>query len=188
MKRYLNQNAVFLNMVLEYPIIITNIVAGLLVIGFGIIIGNILKVVIKKIIQSFEVERLLGEIGVRFPIEEFVGSIVQYGLYIAGLVLGLTFLGLEKIVLVGILIGLFILLALFILLSIKDFIPNFFAGIMIALKKKFKVGDLIEMNTIEGKIVRMGLSEMEVKTKDGDLVIIPNVLVSRNVFIKKKKI
>ena len=168
-------------MAIEYPTIITNIVAGLLVVGFGIIIGNIFKVVIKKIIRSFELERLLGEIGIRFPLEEFAGSLIQYGLYLAGLILGLTFLGLEKIVLIVILIGLFILL------SIKDFIPNFFAGIIIALKKRFKEGDNIEMNTIEGKIVHIGLSEMQVKTKDGDLVIIPNVLVSRNVMIKKKK-
>jgi len=174
-------------MAIEYPTIITNIVAGLLVVGFGIIIGNIFKVVIKKIIRSFELERLLGEIGIRFPLEEFAGSLIQYGLYLAGLILGLTFLGLEKIVLIVILIGLFILLAIFILLSIKDFIPNFFAGIIIALKKRFKEGDNIEMDTIEGKIVHIGLSEMQVKTKDGDLVIIPYVLVSRNVMIKKKK-
>ena len=174
-------------MAIEYPTIITNIVAGLLVVGFGIIIGNIFKVVIRKILHSFEVERLLSEVGVKFPLEEFVGSLVQYVLYIAGLVIGLTFLGLEKIVLIAILIGLFALLTMFILLSIKDFVPNFFAGIGIALKKRFKEGDLIEMDTIEGKIVNIGLSEMQVKTKDGDLVIIPNVLISRNVMIKKKK-
>ncbi|MBS3162576.1 mechanosensitive ion channel [Candidatus Woesearchaeota archaeon] len=174
-------------MAIEYMTIITNIIAGLLVVGFGIIIGNIFKVVIQKILHSFEVERLLSEIGIRFPLEEFMGSLVQYGLYIAGLVLGLTFLGLEKVVLIAILIGIFLLLALFILLALKNFIPNFFAGIMIAIKKRFKEGDIIEMDTIEGKILHIGLNEIQVKTKDGDLVIIPNVLISRNILVKKKK-
>jgi small-conductance mechanosensitive channel len=174
-------------MAIEYPSIITNIVAGLLVVSFGIIIGNIFRVVIKKVIESFEVERLLGEIGIRFPVEEFTGSLVQYGLYLAGLVIGLTFLGLEKIVLIIILMAIFGVLGIFILLSIKSFIPNFFAGIMIYFKKRFREGDIIEMNTIEGRVVKIGLLDMYVKTKDGDLVIIPNVLISRNVFIKKKK-
>ena len=55
----------------SYPHLLTNLVASLLIIGFGILVGNILFVLSRKILQSFEVERILQDQGVRFPIEQF---------------------------------------------------------------------------------------------------------------------
>ncbi len=170
-----------------YPEFLTNLVAGLLVIGFGIVLGSIISVLVRKILHSFEIERIAQDLGLRFPIEEFLSKLIQYGLYIGGLILGLTFLGLEKIVLYGILIFLLIVLIIFILLSLKDFIPNSIAGIMIYMKNKLKVGDIVEIERVEGKIVNVGLIETQIKTEDGDLVIIPNGLISKNIIIKKKK-
>jgi small-conductance mechanosensitive channel len=170
-----------------YPNILTSIVAGLLVIGFGILIGNILSVVSKKILQSFEVEKVMQNWGVKFPIEEFIGSIVKYGIYIGGLVLGLGFLGLQTFVLYIILISLLVILVIFIVLSLKDFFPNFISGLRIHFKNKIKNGDLVEIEHVEGRIIDAGLLETHIKTEDGDIVIMPNMLISKNIITKKKR-
>jgi len=169
------------------PDLLTNIVAGLLIIVFGIIVGNIMSVLTRKILNSFETEHLLNKLGVQFPVVELIGSIVKYGLYLAGLVWGLTFLGLGRMVLYIILIGIICALILFILLALKDFIPNFIAGLYLFFKKKIKKGDLISIEGAEGKVVAIGLYETRVKMKDGDIVIIPNTFIVKNKVVIKKK-
>ncbi len=170
-----------------YPDVLTNIVAGILVIGFGILVGNILSLVAKKALQSFEVERILTDLGVRFPIEEFVASILKYGIYILGLILGLGFLGLEVIFLYAVLFIILGLFIAFILLAFKDIIPDFIAGMMIFFKGKIHVGETIEIDTVEGKVIHMDLVEAKIRTTDGDVVVIPNALILRSVITRKKK-
>ncbi|MBI5797589.1 mechanosensitive ion channel [Candidatus Woesearchaeota archaeon] len=167
--------------------ILTSIVAGVLILGFGILVGNLIAVVSRKALQSFEIDRLLQDIGVRFPFEEFFSSLLRYIVYIAALILGLTFLGLEKIflyIILFILLGLFIV---FILFSLKDFIPNAFAAFIIQFKQKLKKGDIIQIDTIEGKIIHMDMLEIQVRSADNEVVVIPNILVQKSLITKKKK-
>ena len=173
--------------VVEYPIMLTNLVAGLLIIGFGIIVGNIASIITKKALESFEVDRLFQLMGARFPIEEFVSSLIKYSIYLIGLVWGLTFLGLDQVVLYTVLFILLVLLVLFVLLAIKDFIPNFVAGVIIHFTKKIKKGDLISMDSAEGKVTNLSMLEAKIKMKDGDIVIIPHTLLAKNKVVKKKK-
>jgi len=169
------------------PEILTNVVAAILVISFGILVGNILSILGKKILHSFDVERLLQMLGVSFPIEEFLGSIIKYGIYIIGLILGVTFLGLDSFFLYAILFLILGILILFILLSFNVFIPNFIAGLAILIKGKLQKGDYIEIDTIEGKVIHMDMLEVKIRTMDGDVVIVPNVLILRQIITKKKK-
>lgn len=170
-----------------YPEFLTNLVAGLLVIGFGVILGGLLSILVRKILHSFEIERIVQDWGLKFPIEEFISKIIQYGIYAGSLILGLTFLGLQTLVLYGILILLLLILIIFIVLSFKDFIPNMISGVMIYMKNRFKIGDIVELERVEGKIFNIGLLETQIKTDDGDLVIVPNRLISNNIIVKKKK-
>jgi small conductance mechanosensitive channel len=172
---------------MAYPELLTNIVAGLLVIGFGIIVGNIFSLISRKILQSFEVERIMKELGAGFPIEDFVSSLVKYVTYIVGLVWGLTFLDLETIILYMILFVILGLLIGFILLGFKDFIPNFIAGFFINFRKKLKKGDVVKIDSTEGKVIDMNMLEVRLKTGDGDVVVMPNVLIARNKIVVKKR-
>ena len=169
------------------PELLTNLTAALLIMGFGIIVGNIFCILIKKILQSFEVERILKDQGIRFPIEDFLGSLVKYVTYIVGLILGLTFLGLQRIVLYIILFIILGLLIGFILLAFKDFVPNFVAGFVLHWKKKIQKGETVQLDSLEGKVVETDMLEVRIKTIDGDIVVIPNVLVARSIVTKKKK-
>jgi len=169
------------------PELLTNLTAALLIMGFGIIVGNVFSILVKKVLQSFEVERILKDQGVRFPIEDFVGSLLKYTTYIVGLILGLTFLGLQLIVLYIILFIILGLLIGFILLAFKDFVPNFVAGFVLHRNNKIQKGETVQLDSLEGKVVETNMLEVRIKTTDGDTVVIPNILVARSIVTKKKK-
>tara|TARA_Y100000310_G_C20694913_1_gene824929 strand:- start:2378 stop:2905 length:528 start_codon:yes stop_codon:yes gene_type:complete len=171
----------------NYPDLLTNLTAGVLIIGFGIIVGNIVSVLARKMFESFELDRVLQDFGFRFPIKDLLETIVKYGIYLGGLVWGLTFLGLDKIVLTIVLLIILGLLVLFILLSIKDFVPNFMAGVIVHFTGKIKKGQHIKMESADGKVTEVGMLDIKIRMKDGDVVIIPHTLVAKNISIKKKK-
>ncbi len=64
--------------------------------------------------------------------------------------------------------------------AFKDIGENFLAGIVMAFKRPFKLGDVIETNGIVGTINAMSIRETLVKTFDGKDVHIPNGLILKN--------
>jgi len=74
------------------------------------------------------------------------------------------------------------------LLAIKDFFPNFFAGITIYRKGEFKAGDLVKIDTAEGRVLSVNLLETKLETAGGDSIFVPNSVVSKSKVIKLKKL
>lgn len=64
--------------------------------------------------------------------------------------------------------------------ALKDIGENFLAGIIMAFRRPFKVGDLIEVNNVKGKVQRMSLRETRIKTLDGTDIFIPNGIILKN--------
>lgn len=64
--------------------------------------------------------------------------------------------------------------------ALKDIGENFLAGIIMAFRRPFRVGDTIEVTGIKGKIQKMALRETSVKTLDGIDVYIPNASIIKN--------
>lgn len=71
-------------------------------------------------------------------------------------------------------------------LAAKDTLSNIISGVIIILEKKFKVGDLIEIDGKVGKVIKIGLKsvELEYKTK---YISVPNVVFSTKSFINFTK-
>ena len=72
------------------------------------------------------------------------------------------------------------------LLSVRDFLPNFFAGMFAVKNKLVKKGDNIKIDGVEGKVDNIGITSIRIKTKKGDVVIIPNSHLVKSDLIKKK--
>ena len=72
------------------------------------------------------------------------------------------------------------------ILAIKDFIPNLISGLMLHQKRNLKPGDRIIINNVEGEIINVTLIETKIRTRSGDIVYIPNSILTKNVVIKKK--
>lgn len=64
--------------------------------------------------------------------------------------------------------------------AFKDIGENLLAGMMLAFKRPFKVGDLVETGGVKGNVVSMSLRDTHVKTAEGIDVFIPNGQIIKN--------
>lgn len=67
--------------------------------------------------------------------------------------------------------------------AFKDIGENFLAGIMLAFKRPFKMGDYIETTGHSGKVIGMNLREITIKTYDGRDIYIPTSSVIKTPLI-----
>jgi small-conductance mechanosensitive channel len=58
--------------------------------------------------------------------------------------------------------------------AFKDILQNFFAGVLILLRKPFVVGDQIRVKDFEGTVEEITTRSTRLKTYDGERVVIPN--------------
>jgi small conductance mechanosensitive channel len=102
----------------------------------------------------------------------FLGDIGYWIMLILGLSVALGTIGLDGAV-TNILAGAG--LSAFILgFALKDIGENFLAGILLAFKRPFKIGDLVETQGVHGRIIDLSLRETIIKTLDGKDVYVPN--------------
>lgn len=64
--------------------------------------------------------------------------------------------------------------------AFKDIGENFLAGIVLAFNRPFRVGDTVELNGQQGKVVTLNLRDTQIKTFDGKDIYIPNAMVVKN--------
>ena len=67
--------------------------------------------------------------------------------------------------------------------ALKDIGENFLAGILLAFKRPFRVGDLVDIQGIRGKVLTLNLRDTQIKTADGKDVFIPNAQIIKNPLI-----
>jgi small-conductance mechanosensitive channel len=56
----------------------------------------------------------------------------------------------------------------------QDLVKNFISGLILVFERPMGVGDLIEINTLKGRVQQIGIRSSTVRTFDGAEVIIPN--------------
>ena len=64
--------------------------------------------------------------------------------------------------------------------AFKDIGENFLAGLILAFKRPFRIGDVVKINNIEGSIIDLSLRETHIKTFDGKDVYIPNGMIIKS--------
>ncbi|MFC3416481.1 mechanosensitive ion channel family protein [Algoriphagus hitonicola] len=64
--------------------------------------------------------------------------------------------------------------------ALKDIGENFLAGILLAFKRPFRIGDIVDINGINGKVIMLNLRDTQIKTPDGKDVFIPNASIIKN--------
>jgi len=70
-------------------------------------------------------------------------------------------------------------------LAFQDILENFISGIFLQLQRSFIVGDQILTNEYEGSVEDVNLRNVLIRTYDGELVVIPNALVYKNLFVNR---
>ncbi|WP_269236569.1 mechanosensitive ion channel family protein [Flavobacterium flavigenum] len=110
----------------------------------------------------------------------FIANLLKAVLIIIGFlfmfrVIGLT--GVAQSILAGAGISAFI-----IGFALRDIGENFLAGILLAFKRPFSVGDIIETNGVKGKVVALNLRDTQIKSASKNIYV-PNALLIKNTLI-----
>ena len=145
------------------------VVAILIAITFSLIArisSQALKKVLHRTLESQQIANLLT-------------SIFKVLVLLAGIFIALDFLGLSGTV-TSLLAGAGII-GLAIGFAFQDMTENLIAGIAMGIRKPFQIGDVVEADDVFGKVRTINLRNTLVETFFGQLEVIPNKILFRNV-------
>ncbi len=145
------------------------VVAFLIAILFGVIAKMVGNVVGKLMRRTFESRQIAG----------LLTSIIKSIVLLAGIFIALDFVGLKGTVtsllagagIVGLAVG----------FAFQDMTENFIAGIAMGIRKPFEIGDVIEAEGVFGNVKEINLRNTLVETFYGQLEVIPNKILFRNI-------
>ncbi|MBN1792635.1 mechanosensitive ion channel family protein [Candidatus Woesearchaeota archaeon] len=166
----------------------SRIMLALFILLAGFIVGRLLGLLVRRILVDVKFDRHLKYLGVRVPVERFLGSSISFLIYLATIFLTLNTLALTSTILTLVAFGIVFVVIVSFLLAIKDFFPNLFAGARIKMSDLFQEGDEIKILEVRGKVVVIGFLETKLITALKEEVIIPNVLfVKRKLIVNRRK-
>lgn len=145
------------------------VVAFVIAIVFGLIAKMVGNVAGKLMRRTFESRQIAG----------LLTSIIKALVLVAGIFIALDFVGLKGTVtsllagagIVGLAIG----------FAFQDMTENFIAGIAMGIRKPFEIGDVIEAEGVFGNVKEINLRNTLVETFYGQLEVIPNKILFRNI-------
>ena len=145
------------------------VVAIFIAIVFSIIariVGKVTQRVLRKALDSKQIADLLS-------------SIIKVIVLLSGIFVALDFLGLQGTV-TSLLAGAGII-GLAIGFAFQDMTENLIAGIAMGIRKPFQIGDIVKAEDIFGTVKTINLRNTLVETFFGQLEVIPNKILFRNV-------
>jgi len=152
----------------------------------GLIISRIVGKFVTKILHEVELRKIVKKATkIDKPVDERAGKIVFYALSTIVAFIALDYAGLRSPVLYIIGGILLFVVAGALLLAIKDFIPNFMGTLAIYRKNIFKVGDIIEVAGVTGKVKEIGFINT-ILIHEKDKIYIPNATIIKNKLTVKK--
>ena len=108
----------------------------------------------------------------------FLSRIIKISILIFAVMIVMNIIGLANIA-GGILTGASVS-AIVIGFAFKDIGENFLAGIILAFNRPFRVGDIVELDGIKGKVIALNIRNTQIKSFDGKDIYIPNASVIKN--------
>ena len=124
------------------------------------------------------VSRAIGKTDMRPSLQNLIDTVVKLGIWIIGLMIALIVVmpGMTPASLIaGLGIG-----AVAIGFAFQDIFENFLAGVLIMLREKMRIGDVIECEDITGKVEHITLRETHVRKLSGELTVVPNSILFKN--------
>lgn len=142
---------------------------------------SIVIIIVTAIIAKFvvrAVDRIIGKTELRPSLRNLIETLVKLGVWLIGLGLAAV-IAMPSLTLSGLIAGLGIG-AVAIGFAFQDIFENFLAGVLIMLRQKMRIGDVIECEGIEGKVEHITLRETHVRKLSGELTVVPNSMLFKN--------
>lgn len=161
--------------------LMTRSLTALLIVLIGFISGKLVGKIVEKVLNEIELNKIIKNIsGISISLEHIISAFVTYFIFFMSIIMALNQIGITTDVLNILSAAVMVLVVLSIFLGIKDFIPNFIAGMYIYNKKLFEKGDKIKFKDIKGKVIEITLIETVLETASKDLIYIPNLNFVKN--------
>jgi small conductance mechanosensitive channel len=165
-----------------------NLLAALLFLVVTVVVARLVRRGIEKALgrASAELAERLPRRGTRpdprrSSTEEYVHRLVARlaaaGAIALGMVVALSILGVN----LGVLVGSLGLATVALGFALQDIVSNFFAGIVLLLEHPFIEGDVIATEDAQGTVEVVRVRATQLRTPDGQLVLVPNKLLFTNV-------
>jgi small-conductance mechanosensitive channel len=123
-------------------------------------------------------ERLLNRTHVRNTLVDLAETLVSVLIWVLGLMIA------SSIVLPGVtpanLLAVLGLGSVAVGFAFKDIFENFLAGVLIMLRRKMRIGDMIECESVEGKVEHITLRDTYLRHLSNELVLVPNAYLFKN--------
>ena len=124
------------------------------------------------------VVRTIDHAHIRESLKQLVQTITKLGVWIVGLLVAAAILlpGFTPAsAIAGLGIG-----AVAIGFAFQDIFENFLAGVLIMLREKMRIGDVIECEGIIGRVEHISLRESHVRALSNELTVVPNSILFKN--------
>lgn len=72
-------------------------------------------------------------------------------------------------------------------LALQDVFRNFFSGVLLLMEKPFKVGDNVQVQSVEGEVLGIDIRTTIVRTVNGATVMVPNSIVYSQILTTRSK-
>lgn len=138
----------------------------------------VLLIYVSGIIKRWTSDRLLARTRLEMGSRLAIAAITRYFIVVVGLLIILQTAGIDLTTLnvlagaVGIGVG----------FGLQNIANNFISGLIILFERPIKIGDRIEVGSVEGDVVKIGARSTTVVTNDNITIIIPNSkLIAENV-------
>ena len=123
-------------------------------------------------------DMLVGRTHIRTSLKNLVDTVVKLGIWVVGLFMAAVVV-MPDLTPASLLAGLGIG-AVAIGFAFQDIFENFFAGVLIMLREKMQIGDIIECEGISGKVEHITLRETHIRKLSGELTVVPNSILFKN--------
>ncbi len=123
-------------------------------------------------------DRVTEKTEIRPSLKALVDTLVTIFVWVVGLMIAATIVlpGLTPAsLLAGLGIG-----AVAIGFAFQDIFENFLAGVLIMIRKKMRIGDVISCEGIEGRVEHITLRETHVRRLSNEVTIVPNSMLFKN--------
>ena len=122
--------------------------------------------------------RIIGKTDLRPSLRALIETAVRLGMWLTGAMLA-ALVVFPNFSPSGLLAGLGIG-AVAVGFAFQDFFENFLAGVMIMLREKMEIGDVVKTGDIHGKIEYISLRETHIRAFSGELHVLPNAILFKD--------
>ncbi len=123
-------------------------------------------------------DRIIRKADLRPSLRELIETLISVAIWIVGIMIAATVM-IPSLTPAGMLAGLG-LGTVAIGFAFQDIFENFLAGVLIMIRKKMRIGDVIQCEGITGRVEHITLRETHVRRLSGEITIVPNSMLFKN--------